>query len=262
MVLPPTEPHPSLVPFAPAALRSLVVFGSPVVLAYVPGRKARQDPVSRRPAFRRSPADRIVAEESFWRDGDLALTPNRHPFAAEQRILWPLRPIREPDAAMWTAACAWADAANGTALVNTIGAASTIARAHAHLLPERLAFLAALPEKSVAIDAIDRPAGAEFVAKDAPFFLVGVRGSAAARGSALAQLAAARLTAAWNVVVQDGTAWVFPRRIETPAPHFPFALGAAEVWGRWCYVDEAPFASATANDLEQALVAAGTEPLG
>jgi hypothetical protein len=81
------------------------------------------------------------------------------------------------------------------------------------------------------------------------------------RAEALVRLAEARLTAACNVVVQDQTAWLFPRRLEIPAPHFPLALGSAELWGRWCYVDEAAFGAASAKDLEQALVAAGMEKL-
>ena len=28
---------------------------------------------------------------------------------------------------------------------------------------------------------------------------------------------------------------------ETPAPHFPQALGSAEVWGRWCHQDREAF---------------------
>jgi hypothetical protein len=258
---PPVEPHHSLLPFAPAAQRTAVVFGAPVVLAFVPSRKARQGAVAARPAFRRCPAERIVADEAFWRGSGLALTPNRYPFAHQQRILWPVTARREPDLPMWTAVVAWAAAANGTALVNTIGAASTIARAHAHLLPERLPFLPALPERRVQTDLIDVPTGVDLVAKDVPFCLLGVRGPAEARAKALVRLATTRLTAACNVVVQDDAAWIYPRRLETPAPHFPFALGAAEAWGRWCYVDEAPFAAATANDLEQALLAAGMEPI-
>ena len=66
------------------------------------------------------------------------------------------------------------------------------------------------------------------------------------------------MTSAWNVIVQDGAAWLYPRRAETPAPHFPYALGAAEVWGRWCYLDREPFDAATGAALERALALAGT----
>ena len=262
MTFPPIDPHPSLVTFLPAAARTLTVFGGPVELVLVPGRKARRD-VARgdRPPFGRSPAARIVRDEAFWRGVGLALTPNRYPFAHQQRILWTTLPVRDPDFALWHAAADWADRSNGTALVNNVGAASTIARAHVHLLPERLPFLGALPERRCELDLVDLPGSAELVVKDAPFCLLGVRGPAAARAEALLRLAEARLTSAWNVVIEGGTAWVFPRRVETPSPHFSHALGSAEVWGRWCYVDEQPFAAATATDLERALVAAGTEPL-
>ena len=263
MAVPPAEPHPSLVPFRPTATRTLTVFGGPVELVLVPGRKARKDAArSDRPPFGRSPAARIVRDEAFWRSDGLALTPNRYPFAHHQRILWTTRPVRDPDLALWAAAADWADRSNGTALVNNIGAAATIARAHAHLLPERLPFLGALPDRRCELDLVDLPTSAELVVKDAPFCLLGVRGPAAARAEVLLLLAEARLTPAWNVVIEDGTVWVFPRRIETPAPHFSHALGAAEVWGRWCYLDEQPFAAATTADLERALVAAGTPPLG
>lgn len=259
---PPTEPDARLVPFTPVAQRSLSVFGAPASLVFVPGRKARQTEALLRPAFLRSPVDRIVAEEALWRGDGLVLTPNRYPFAREQRILWPTRPHREPDVEMWSAIGSWVDATSGSALVNTIGAASSIARAHAHLLPERLPFLAALPERRTTIDLIDLPHGIELVQKHVPFCLLGLRGEAKARAEALVAIAGCRMCTAWNVVVQEHTAWVYPRRLETPAPHFPFALGAAEVWGRWCYVEEAPFARATTADLERALVAAGMEPLG
>lgn len=257
--LPPHVPMVRLAAFAPVASRSLLLFGCPAELVLVPGRKVRGDTAdAARPAFRRSPAPRIVAEEALWRGDGFVITPNRFPFGRGQQLLWPEAGGREPDADFWLAANTWADAAGGTVLHNTVGAAASIARAHVHLLAERLPFLAGLAEAPVGSDLITVPLGATLVRKLAPFCLLGVRGSPAARAAGLAALAEARLTAAGNVVVQDGTAWVFPRREETPAPHFPQALGAAEVWGRWCYVDERDFAAATASDLEQALVRAGT----
>ncbi len=255
-------PDPRLPPFVAAARRELTVFGARVQLVFVPARQQRSDrATAERPAFRRSRVTAIATEEALWRDERHVVTPNRYPFASDHRILWPQAPRRDPDQAMWRAICAWADDAGGAALLNTIGAAATIARAHAHLLPERSPFLGALPERPLRTELIDVPAGVELLAKGVPFCLLGVRGDAAPRAEALVQLAEARLTAACNVVVQDRTAWLYPRRVETPAPHFPFALGAAEVWGRWCYGEREPFAAATAAALERALVAAGTEPL-
>jgi hypothetical protein len=258
----PTGPDPHLPPFVVVDRRRANVFGAPVELVFVPARQQRGDRATAdRPAFRRSRAAAITGDEALWRDDRHVLTPNRYPFAGNQRILWPNTPRRDPDLAMWHALGDWADAARGAALLNSIGAAATIARAHAHLLAERSPFLAALPERPLRTGLIDVPAGVELLAKDVPFCLLGVRGDPGPRAAALVDLAEARLTAACNVVVQDGTAWLYPRRVETPAPHFPFALGAAEVWGRWCYGERAPFDAATGPELERALVAAGTEPL-
>lgn len=261
MTRPPTGPDARLPAFAAAARRELCVFGGPAELVWVPARQQRRDRATAdRPAFRRSRATAIVAAEALWHDARHVVTPNRYPFAADHRLLWPVVRQREPDLPMWTTICEAADA-GGSALLNTVGAAATIARAHAHLLGERSPFLAALRERALGTDLIDVPPGATLLAKDVPFCLLGVRGDSGARAEALVRLAEARLTAACNVVVQDGTAWLYPRRLETPAPHFPFALGAAELWGRWCYGEEPPFAAATAADLERALVAAGMEPL-
>lgn len=258
----PLDDPASLVAYAPAATRAFTVFGAPVEAALVPVRKQRAGRATAdRPAFAPSRAARIVAAESCWRGDGLALTPNAFPFARGQRLLWPEEPLREPSLAMWAATFAWADGKAGAALLNNVGAASSIGRAHAHLCAERLPFLGALRERHGPRDLIELPAGVELVAKDVPFCLLGVRGPAAARALAVVRLAEARLTAAWNVVAQDGASWLLPRRVETPAPGFPFALGAAELWGRWCYVEDAPFAAATAADLEAALLAASCPPL-
>lgn len=259
----PLDPHVSLVTFAPKSVRHLSVFGAPVEAVHVPGRKARGNKARReRPSFAASQAQRIVDQETFWRSDGLALTPNLYPFAREQRLLWPTTPLREPDAAMWSAICTWTEAQKGTAMVNTIGAAATIARAHAHLTPERLGFLPGLPERDGPTGLVDLPAGVELVQKDIPCCMLGVRGGdVTARGQAIAALAGIRLTAAMGICIQDGTAWMFPRRAETPAPHFPYALGGAELWGRWCFLEEEPLAAATGEGLELALVMAGMPAL-
>jgi hypothetical protein len=258
----PVDLHPDLAPFAPAARQKVVVFGAEVELVLVPERKARLDrATATRPAFRRSPAGRIVGDEAFWQGEGCVLTPNRYPFAAAQRLLWPLDRSRELRREHWCAIGEWVRTVGGSAMVNNVGAAATIARAHAHLVPERLPFLTQLPERTCRIDLIDLPAGVALLQKDVPFCLLGVRSDVDGVADALLRLAEARLTSAWNVVLLADTAWVLPRRIETPAPHFPYALGAAELWGRWCYMDEAPFQAAQASDLERALVAAGMPPL-
>ncbi|MCA8977669.1 MAG: hypothetical protein KDC98_23295 [Planctomycetes bacterium] len=261
MITPSLLPDPRLLPFVATRRRELSVFGAPVEAVLVPDRKARQgiaEPL--RPPFARPRAADIVAAEAFWRDDGLALTPNRFPFAHQQRILWPTEPDREPDAAMWAAICAWVDASAGTAMVNTIGAAASIARAHAHLTPESLPFLSTIGVDPGPLDLVELPAEVELVVARLPFHLLGIRGgSATARGLTITRLAEARLTPSWNVVVQTGTAWLYPRRVEIPAPHFPSALGAAELWGRWCYVAEEPFAAVSGQALERALIEAGLE---
>lgn len=254
----PVDSPATLVPFTPAAMRTVVVFGVEVELALVPDRARRPlRATADRPAFRRSHAERIVHDEAFWRGNGLVLTPNRYPFAAGQRLLWPEARTREVPPAMWNALGVWVVRTRGSALLNTIGAAATIARAHAHLVPARQPFLPQLPERPCELDLIDLPAGVTLWQKDVPFWLLGVRGELGRCGDALVRLAEARLSAAWNVVVVDDTAWVLPRSVETPAPHFPYALGAAELWGRWCYVDADLFAAARGQDLEQALARAG-----
>jgi hypothetical protein len=262
MSLPPSQQDPRLAPFAPAAERSLRVFGAPVTLVLLPTRKLRRDrPGDARPAFRSSPVPRILAEEVLWHGEGLAMTPNRYPFAHQQRLLWPTTPRREPDVAMWTTIGTWVDACDGTALLNNIGSAASIARTHAHLIPERLPFVAGLAERAAPTDLIEVPEGVQLIAKDVPFCLLGVRGPASLRAIAIHRLADVRLTAAWNVVTTEGTAWLYPRRQETPAPHFPYALGASEIWGRWCYGDEDAFAQATGEMLERALITAGAPAL-
>ena len=258
----PTAIVPDLPAPSPIARRELSVLGAPVELVGLPSRRARGQATGDRPAVAASPARRILATESHWQDDELALTPNRFPFADQQQLLWSRTPRREPDAAMWAAAAAWCAATGGTALGNTIGAAATIAWAHLHLTPERLGWLAALPERAPRAELPALPTEVEAVAKDLPCGLLGLRSADPdALGHALAELSVSRLLPANNVCIADGTAWSFPRRIETPTPHFPYALGAAELWGRWCYLDQAPLQAATAADLEAALTAAGAAPL-
>jgi hypothetical protein len=257
----PLRTNAELPSFQVAARREALVFGAPVELVLVPARKARQGRATAdRPAFAPSNAPRIVADEALWHGFGHVLTPNRYPLAEAQLLVWPERLQREPDEIFWRMVGDWVTASDGAALHNSIGAAATIARCHAHLVPHRLPFLAALPERPVA-SPIELPPGIDLVAKDVPFCLLGVRGDAGARAQALLRLAEARLCAACNIVMQQDTAWVLPRRLETPAPHFPYALGAAELWGRWCYLDEESFAAATSAALERALVAAGMPPL-
>lgn len=256
---PPDPRHCATAPFRPRARRALRAFGATVELVLVPDRAGRPGvPSAARPAFRTDPVPRIVAEESVWRGDGASATPNRYPFAEHQLILWQDGLERELGLSSWRMLCGWVDRISGTGLVNTIGAAASIPRAHAHLTAERLPFLEAIGEERCDAAFLPRVDGVEWLRKKLPFWLLGARGAAAARAEALFALQAVRATAACNVVVQDGTAWVYPRSaVETPVPWFPWALGAAEVWGRWCYVEEPAFESADGDGLEQALVASG-----
>ncbi len=255
MDCPPIDPHATLTPFEPTALRTCKLFGQTVQLALIPGRRARSGHLQTgRPALQRNKAEQILREEAYWRTETLAVTPNKFPFAKNQQILWMAHPAREPDYAFWLTARNWVDRSNGTALLNNIGAAATIPRAHAHLIDERIPFLAELPERPLETDLITVPDGCELVRKDVPFCMIGIRGSIAGTAESLIRLADARLTATWNVVITKDATWIVPRTKQTPAPFFKQAVGAAEFWGRWCYIDEESFAAATEADLEQALM--------
>jgi hypothetical protein len=245
------------VPFAPAARRTLCVFGTDVELALLPHRASRPDRPGARPAFGNDRGMAIVEAEASWRDNGLALTGNKFPFARAQTVLWSERPLREPDEAFLEAALSWTDAIGGSLLVNSIGAAASIPRAHAHHTDETMPFLGQLNEEPLEADWLPRIDGVTFAKKTAPFWLLCVRGAAPARAKAIAALQMRRLTAAINLVAMRGETFVYPRSSETPAPHFPYPLGAAEIWGRWCYVEERAFAAATSADLEQALIASG-----
>ena len=251
--------HP---PFEPAARRQATVFGAPAELCWLPKRKARRGvPKTGKPALPAPFVARILAEEAVWRGGNMALTPNRYPFSSRQAMLWSEQPIREPDLGLLEMGLQLQQQVGGTLLINSVGAAASIARCHLHLLAEKLPFLAALdatPAQPAAVgDLVGDPVGdVDYLLLSAPFPGVGlgVRGPVPARAVAVHRLLEVRSTPAFNLVSQDQTTWLFPRSaIETPAPHFPHALGAAELWGRWCFADQGPFERASAEDLEEAV---------
>lgn len=261
VLLPQFSADPRVVPLVIEAARELPVFGAAAHTALLPHRARRANrPGEARPAFRRNPAAHIVSAEAIWRGDGLALTPNRYPMLADQRILWHAVPLPHPGLAMWRAVHEWVDAHRGTALHNTVGAAASIAAAHVHLTRERGTFLSALPLRPGTLELVEVD-DLQIEAAAVPFCLLRLSGEPRVRAAGVEQLAGARLTAAWNVVVEPGATWVYPRRKETPAPHFPHALGAAELWGRWCHTDEQSFDAATSTAMERALVEAGCEPL-
>ena len=247
--------------FEPAARRRLELFGAPVELCWLPQRKERGGQPGRgRPPFRPAVAERILAEETLWSDGATALTPNLFPFAARHAILWSEYPTREARFELIEVAIGMTAQHGGTCLGNSIGAAASVQRAHVHLVPERLGWLPGLPTAPAPETAalIDAPEGLDVVAlATVPFLAIGLRGPLALRARGAARLLEIRTTAAFNWLDDGTTTWVFPRGEETPRPHFPYPLGAAELWGRWCYGDEKPFAEARVEDLERALVDAG-----
>ncbi len=243
--------------FAPAARREMTLFGAPAELVYLPERQARWGvPQAGRPAFPAQFVDRILEQEAAWEGGGMVLTPNRYPFGRRQAVLWAKAPVREPDASMLELLLRLEEKVSGAVLLNCIGAAASIPRCHMHLIGEQLPFLGLLDTVPAAITAVELPAGVTCLSLAPPFpgVAVGVRGPTRERAVVLHRLLEARSSPAFNLVSQDATTWVFPRSTtETPTPHFPYALGAAELWGRWCFGDEEPFRTATAGDLEAAL---------
>ena len=243
------------------ARRELPVFGVKAELHCLPGRRHRPGaPLGKRAPFQRCRVDEIIAGEAVWRDGGVVLTGNRFPFAARHVVLWTEERTREAPLALLEAAIAFEDRFAATALVNTTGAAASIARAHVHLVGERLAFLDGFPREPLVAGWLEPRTDVEVVRLSAPYPIVavGLVGPAGARARAAHRLLQLRNHAAVNVVSSSGVTWVFPHgEHETPEPHFPFALGASELWGRWCYAEREAFERATSEALEQALLRAG-----
>lgn len=248
-----------VVPWEPRATRSLSVCGAPVELVWLPDRKLRTGaPSADRPSFRTDIAARIVNQEELWSDAEVTLTPNRFPFASPHGLLWTKQATREAPLSLLRTAIEMATAHGGSALANCIGAAASIPRAHVHLVRTRSTWLPELPVSPTAhaevLAGLDDVTAAD--TRDVPFHAVRIAGEPAARARAAHRLLTQRMTAAFNLI-DDGThCWVFPRAEETPAPHFPYALGAAELHGQWCYGDREPFETATSADLERALALA------
>lgn len=244
----------------PAARRTLELFGAEVELTLLPERARRRRPP---PAVLHADrADAILAQEGLWwsEDPPAGLTPNLYPFARAAGLLWSGRPEREIGAELLDLALRLAEPHGGTVLANTLGAAATQPRAHLHLVGERRDFLEALPAVPHRLDGLPREIGAavEIVRLAAPFpgLVLGIRGERADRARAAASILALRAAPAANAISDGRTTWVALRRCETPAPAFPHPLGCAEIWGRFCYEDEAAFAAADADGLVEALATA------
>ena len=245
--------------FAPARRRHVPLLGTSVELCWLPERRDRQGkPTPDRPPFGTDAAARIDADESRWSGAHLALTPNRHPFAERHLLLWSTRPAREPDRAFLEAGFELAAATGGALLVNSIGAAASLTRAHAHLIAETQPFLPSIALEPHELAALEgHPVAVDRASPAFPAVLIALRGTVTARAAATERLLLLRTCAAFGLVAQQDTTWVFPRSREVPAPHFPQPLGSAELWGRWCFDEEAAWQAATADDLVRALALAG-----
>ena len=247
--------------FAPAARRELEVFGAPVELLLLPERKRRAGRPGFREPFRPAVAERIIAEEALWELENVTLTPNKFPFADRHAVLWSRQPSREPTMNLLVTAFSMVAEHGGMMMGNCIGSAASVQRAHVHLVPLDLQFLDRLrraPASELA-RLIDAPDGQLEVTQvdHVPFIAVTLEGDPMHRARATLRLLEIRTTATFNLIATAERTWVIPRGQETPAPHFPYALGAAELSGRWCFGDEKPFRSARSTSLEHALILAG-----
>lgn len=243
----------------PAARRKVTLCGGDVELVWLPERASRRRPPPH--VLHTDHAPRILTQEALWRSDrpPAVLTPNRYPFARAAALLWSAEPQREVSADLLDLALSLAEPHGGSVLGNTLGAAATQPRAHLHLVGERSHFLPSLPTEPFSPPELDAAAlGVDLVRLAAPYpgLVLGVRGDRQARAHAAAQLLALRATPAANLVSDGDTTWFAPRRCETPTPYFTAPLGCAEIWGRFCFEDEAAFAAADSTSLTQALAAA------
>ena len=244
--------------FVPAARRFVELHGGRVELCWVPHRSLRAGRAdAARPSFPPCRAARILADEPVWTSEALALTPNLHPFADRHLLLWSRSPQREPDRAFLAAGFELADRCDGSLLVNSIGAAASIPWLHAHLVGERFEYLSGQPTAAVDIASPSPEVEIRRVGAPFPALLIALRGKMDALADAVAELLRRRTVAAFSLVYVAGRAFVMPRSVEIPLPHFPQALGSAELWGRWCFEDEDAFRSATPESLDTALRTSG-----
>ncbi|MDP6424624.1 MAG: hypothetical protein QGG14_07765 [Planctomycetota bacterium] len=235
---------------------AVAAFGLPFECVLIPSRADRAGtPSAERPAFGVHSADRIRRKEAFWRSETLIATPNRFPFFAPQALLWPAHESpREPSTGFLAACFDVAEGTGASVLFNSIGASASIPVAHGHLMRRESPVLG-----RVELELVERVAGAEVLTPTGnfPLFAAVVHAANAQRRADLViGLLAARRHAAFNVLAERDLAWVFPRTLEVAAAHFPFAIGAGELWGRFVYPDRDSFAEATSTRLESALKSA------
>ncbi|MEZ5987599.1 MAG: hypothetical protein R3F30_00435 [Planctomycetota bacterium] len=243
--------------FAPPRAEALLArrkelrrWGLPFEAVLIPRRAARAHvPGTGRPAFLPDHGSRIRRDEALHDDDLVAATPNRFPFFARQVLLWPSTGFaREPDPA-WLARCldlcaAW----GGSLLMNSIGASASIPLAHAHLADERSAVLDAWP----LVDVPGADGGPARVGGDdgpvlragdpdagPPVLLVVLDGGATeARARVACRLLQLRSFPSHHLLAQGDRLWLVPRSREIVAEAAPWAIGGAELWGRFVFPDE------------------------
>ncbi len=238
--------------------RRLSLFGLSFELCLIPSRGGRAGvPSTEAPAFAVHPADRIRSEEALWRGDGLVLTPNRYPFFAPQLLAWPeAASPREADRDFLERCFRLADAAGASLLFNTVGASASIPLAHAHVLAAQSTVLAEIPLVRVGVgDGFScwspDPGG------PAPFFAAVIEAvDPGLRAREVRRLADCRRTAAVNLISVGTKVWVVPRRQEVPAPEFPYAIGAGELFGRFVFPKPDEFGAATQPALEAAMTKA------
>ena len=247
-----------------SAVRSLRLFGCvDWELACIPARAARPGkPQAARAAFAPNRGPSIRAREGFWSRGVLVATPNRFAFAWRHCLLWQREGrAREASEELWGAVGEVVDELSAIALNNSVGASASIALAHVHLLEDRGSVWPSWPARVVA----ELGDGVELLTTDPeselPIFAVGVRGASPLRRAPwIRRLLEDRVCTAVNTLVLPSATWIVPRREETPSPDFAWALGAAELYGRFVYPERDAFDAATAARLEAALRRASFPP--
>lgn len=237
------------------------VFGVRASVLSLPHRTSRHGmPRQDRPPFQANHADRIIATEAVWTGPGVAMTGNRFPFSAQQVILWATERRREPTRSMLEIAFRIEADVDGTSMVNSIGAAGSVTRSHVHVIGESPSFLRELPARGIEPESVflteEQASGCEVICLDAPFpgVAIGLRGSVEARAETMHHLLECRTAQAFNLISNGGISWLVPRSaVEITAPHFPQALGSAEISGLWCVNDPEVFARLDGPGMEAAL---------
>ncbi len=243
--------------FVAHARRSMLLHGQEVQLLYLPERRQRRGiPGPEKPPFLASPVERILAEEGLWSGRRVTITKNRYPFTGKQLLLWSQAAEREASLELLELGFAMAEDCGGSLLLNSCGAAASISRAHLHLIEDSRCFLGGLASEPVELAEIDGGPKVECrqLADPFPGYILELIGPHAERAKLAHRLLAIRSSPAVNLISTGGRCWIIPRStVEIPAPQFPYALGAAELFGLWCFGDHQAYEEARPEDLEAAL---------